>query len=1203
MRSERGDVLRWAGDAASALESLLDEDLGVPVTWIGHSLGGQLLPFARHDLLARALMVATGTGYWRLNPPSIRWRAPLFLRVVAPLAMRWSGYYPGRRLGLLGDAPSSAMRQWARWCLSPDYYGVDVPDLAAPPGRAQPADRDRLVHRRRAAQRPEPPGTGGAVRRRAGGGAPAGALGPRGRPDRSPRLLPRADAAGMGLGRPAPSGDPVDLSGLTHIVRPDGAPPPPRPAHRPARRRPRRPAVDAAGRTRSRSRSSCVVPAQGRRALADPAALAPARDVGAQGGDGVCAGVEFRFPRSLVAELTGTAGRRPLGPRRAWPGRCCGARRLAGRALGGHARGPPRPPRHRRRGRVPARPPLRGRAPAGRAVRVVRRPAPAAARRLVGRARHRRRSVASSTTTWPGSRRCGGPSPRRSTPRPRRARHAATVARLETGAGRPAAADLAVRPHPDAGHRDRAAARARRATTTCTCGCPHPSDDLWQRLADLAGPVAAPRRRQPPAGPAPPARLARPRPARAPAQPRRRPGTTPRSPHPARADHPARLAAVRPARRRRATARAGASTGTTALSRCTAATDRPARCRCCARCCSACSRTTRRLEPRDILVMCPDIENYAPLITAAFGLGDVVEGGHPAHRLRVQLADRALSSTNPLLGVAAHLLDVAGSRATASEVLDLAQSPPVRRRFGFGDDDLDSIADWVRESGVRWGFDADHRQPFGVRYLQNTWRFGLDRVLAGVAMSDDSQAWLGTRAARSTTSAATGSSSPAGSPSTSTGWSPPPTGSPAPDPRPTGSTALADGVADADPGRPRRRSGRSARCSASSPGSRSTPASAPPARCGCTDVRAMLGDHLAGRPTRANFRAGSLTVCTMVPMRSVPHRVVCLLGLDDGVFPRQRTVDGDDVLARTPGDRRARRPLARTASCSSTRSAPPPRRSWSPTPAPTRTAARTGRPPYRSVSCSTPSTAPPRRRSATRSWCGTRSSPSTSATSSPGRLGTPDAVHLRPADARPRRRRRPDRGPTPPPFLAAPAGRAGRRARPTTTSPSPTWSPSSRTRSRASSAPSTLTLPWDVDGVSDAMPVEIDQLETWGVGDRMLDDMLRGIHPDTAREIEWRRGALPPGQLGWRKATEVRETAMNLAVAALDPPPGRRPQAHDVDVDAPRRAPAHRHRHPGLRRPARRRRLLQARRQAPARVVGAAAGPRRRRTPTTTGPP
>ena len=66
------------------------------------------------------------------------------------------------------------------------------------------------------------------------------------------------------------------------------------------------------------------------------------------------------------------------------------------------------------------------------------------------------------------------------------------------------------------------------------------------------------------------------------------------------------------------------------------------------------------------------------------------------------------------------------------------------------------------------------------------------------------------------------------------------------------------------------------------------------------DIRALLDRHLAGRPTRANFRTGTLTVCTMVPMRSVPHRVVCLVGLDDGVFPRLGVVDGDDVLARDP---------------------------------------------------------------------------------------------------------------------------------------------------------------------------------------------------------------------------------------------------------------------------------------------------------------
>ena len=111
------------------------------------------------------------------------------------------------------------------------------------------------------------------------------------------------------------------------------------------------------------------------------------------------------------------------------------------------------------------------------------------------------------------------------------------------------------------------------------------------------------------------------------------------------------------------------------------------------------------LEPRDILVMCPDIETYAPLFVASFGLGDMTPGAHPAHSLRIRLADRALTQTNQLLGVAAQLLTLAGGRATASAVLNVAQAPPVRTQFGFTDDDLDAITDWVRESGVRWGLD------------------------------------------------------------------------------------------------------------------------------------------------------------------------------------------------------------------------------------------------------------------------------------------------------------------------------------------------------------------------------------------------------------------------------------------------------------------------------------------------------------------
>ena len=118
---------------------------------------------------------------------------------------------------------------------------------------------------------------------------------------------------------------------------------------------------------------------------------------------------------------------------------------------------------------------------------------------------------------------------------------------------------------------------------------------------------------------------------------------------------------------------------------------------------------------------------------------------HPAHQLRVRLADRSLAQTNPLLGVAAQLLALAGGRATASEVLNFAKAEPVRARFGFTDDDLDDITRWVREADIRWGFDQRHRAALRARpFLQNTWRFGIDRVLSGVAMSDDSHAWIGT---------------------------------------------------------------------------------------------------------------------------------------------------------------------------------------------------------------------------------------------------------------------------------------------------------------------------------------------------------------------------------------------------------------------------------------------------------------------------
>ena len=80
------------------------------------------------------------------------------------------------------------------------------------------------------------------------------------------------------------------------------------------------------------------------------------------------------------------------------------------------------------------------------------------------------------------------------------------------------------------------------------------------------------------------------------------------------------------------------------------------------------------------------------------------------------------------------------------------------------------------------------------------------------------------------------------------------------------------------------------------------------------------------------------------------------------------------------------------------------------------------------------------------------------------------------------------------------------------------------------------------------MPVEIDALGEWAVGNRMLHDMLRGTDPANAIAAEWRRGSLPPGQLGWRTAKQIRDRVAGLAAAALEHRHGT-PATYDVDLD------------------------------------------------------
>lgn len=548
------------------------------------------------------------------------------------------------------------------------------------------------------------------------------------------------------------------------------------------------------------------------------------------------------------------------------------------------------------------------------------------------------------------------------------------------------------------------------------------------------------------------------------------------------------------------------------------------------------------LEPRDILVMCPDIETYAPLIAADFGLGEVVPNAHPAHQLRVKLADRSLVQTNPLLAVAAQILDLAGSRVTASEVLNLVQSDPVRSRFAFTDDDLDDITDWVRESNIRWGFDKEHRAPYGVDFVHHTWRFGLDRILAGVALSDDSQAWIDStlplddvgsnrvdlagrlcefvdrlqRAVESLTGT-----------------------------RPLREwlAALADGITsitrvdDTDAWQLSQLEREFGDLVVRAGDRAATPLRLP-------DIRQLLRRHLSGRPTRANFRTGTLTVCTMVPMRSVPHRVVCLVGLDDTVFPRVGAVDGDDALVRRQltGERDVRsedRQLLLDAICAATD-----------TLVITYTGANeyTGQPrppavPLAELLDALDLTAG----GGVRDSILTRHplqpfdirnvTPGAVVASAPDTPFTFDSTVLRAARATEGEHHDRPRFATEP-LPGAPAGDIS------LVDLVAFFKDPVKGFFRALD----YTLPADVEGVEDAIPVDINALEEWTVGDRMLTDMLRGMTPERALNAEWCRGTLPPGQIGWRTARTVRDRSAELAVEAAqfrsEPP-----HAVDIDID------------------------------------------------------
>jgi len=323
------------------------------------------------------------------------------------------------------------------------------------------------------------------------------------------------------------------------------------------------------------------------------------------------------------------------------------------------------------------------------------------------------------------------------------------------------------------------------------------------------------------------------------------------------------------------------------------------------------------LQPRHVAVMTPDIDLYAPLVSTVFGRGrDRVEqhdgwGGAGSPRIPTQIADLGLRSLNPVADALLRVMELSEQRVTASRVLDLLSLKPVRDRFGFTEDDVKQSQRWIQQAGVRWGVDADDRQAEGQPSdPQNTWLFGMQRLVLGAVMADDGEVWSGIRpfddmegdrievmgqlvhflrtlfAFRQQLRK----------------------------PRDVGCwvtqliglvRAMTLTQGDSDWLTEQVVEGIEALGESVLTGQSGEVASRE-VEIGAIrrylDGRFQVNSH-GDRPI-----SGAVAVCALAPMRSVPYRVICLVGMDDLVFPRAPRVRGFDLIQRHPrlGDRDVR---------------------------------------------------------------------------------------------------------------------------------------------------------------------------------------------------------------------------------------------------------------------------------------------------------
>ena len=257
----------------------------------------------------------------------------------------------------------------------------------------------------------------------------------------------------------------------------------------------------------------------------------------------------------------------------------------------------------------------------------------------------------------------------------------------------------------------------------------------------------------------------------------------------------------------------------------------------------------------------------------------------------------------PVLAALDSLLALVSGRFTASEVLEFVSLPAVRKRFDFDDRALGTIADWIVGTNVRWGLDGPHREAWGLPpgFAANSWRVAIDRVLMGVAVSDDD---IGL---------APGDIAPFGVEGDDIAVA----GrladvvarlaSVADDMRRDRTAAeWCDALLDVteqffDVGTSQQWQLDQLRRIVAEIGEHAiVGGEAARVEVSLADVRRLLADRVQGVSRRPDFFRGGITVSSLTPLRWLPFRVICILGLDDAGTSGGSGIDGDDLAAAVP---------------------------------------------------------------------------------------------------------------------------------------------------------------------------------------------------------------------------------------------------------------------------------------------------------------